>query len=400
MTDAGLPQQCHSFAPNADASNAGEMTKQLMNSIGGSQGCNLDSFYADAAGSMSAGPGGMLGHGSFSMSVGGLHKVGCQSINAVVGNFLNSVYTARCTIENDSTSETTDVEIDQNMFLSAVGPGSVISNNCPPGTSKWSESVTVNAKVVTSISKTSAQNIATTVQQGMQNTASQMQKSTSGFQATDSGVKQADEMQQKLMNASQDSSIYNTIVDNCTKFISKQSVTAQAVAGAKIINSLPCTWTPSAVMDLQLANIVSSAYSTSVTSSIGAFLKSDVAQKQVITSKGAPNVVGEMFMSGTIKYIVFGLVICILIAAIFKFKSRKNKTSGTGSEGSSSLNVSVPGMSLSQTKTVGGTPTPSGLGTPSTPAPSGLGRTPTPAPSGLGRVGSLGRAASFGGARK
>jgi len=322
MSTKNLPSSCSSFGPSKNAANAGQMTKQLMDSIGGSQGCDISSFFADYAAKASGGFGAVSG--SVTGSMGGLHKVGCQSINAVVGNFLNSVYTARCLIQNDDTCGKTTVTINQNMNEMASGQGSVIENDCPPGTSRWSETASVQAKIVTSISATTSEHIATVIQQGMQNTAKQAQAITSGFQATDSGAKQANEMQQTLENNSQSTDIKNHITKLINKFNINQNVNAVAIAGGKLINSLPCTWEPNAVMDLQIANIVSSAYSSDVTNSIGAFLKSDMAQKQVIISKGAPDVVGDLFKSGSIlEYIAGALIFCIVGYAIYKFQSNK-----------------------------------------------------------------------------
>jgi len=316
-----LPSSCKSFAPSTSSSNAGQMTKQLMDSIGGSQGCDMNSMFAAVAGKADAGWG--AASGSFTASVGDLHKVGCQSINALVGNFLNSVYTARCIVQNDSVQSTTNVTINQSMNQNASGAGTVISNNCPPGTTDYDQSASVSANVITTISATAADHIATVVQQGMQNTADQMQKSISGFQATGSGSKQAQEMQQQLTNSAQSSDVKNNITALISSFNVNQSLNYSANAGAKITD-VPCKWTPHAVMDLQIANIVSSAYSSDVTNSIGAFLKSDMAQKQLTKDKGAPDVVKDLFDSGSIlEYIVGAVVLCILGYAIYKFQSNK-----------------------------------------------------------------------------
>ena len=317
----GFPSSCKSFAPSTSTSNAGQMTKQLMDSIGGSQGCDMNSMFAAVAGKGSVGFG--MGSASFAASVGDLHKVGCQSINALVGNFLNSVYTARCIVQNDGVKSTTNATINQNMTVNATGAGTVITNTCPPGTSDYSQSANISAKVITTISATAIQHIATVIQQGMQNTADQMQKSISGFQATGSGAKQAQEMQQQLTNSAQSSDVKNNITALINKFNESQNLTFNASAGA-VVTVVPCKWTPHAVMDLQIANIVSSAYSSDVTNSIGAFLKSDMAQQQIIKDKGAPDVVGDLFNSGSIlEYIVGAVVLCILGYSIYKFQSNK-----------------------------------------------------------------------------
>ena len=340
-----LPQKCASYPPAANADNAANSAAGILSKMSAAkQGCNISAMNASMGGKIS-GPLGM-GSGSFSAQMSTLKKSGCQTLAAVIGNFNNSVYQARCMIQNDSTNSTTDVEIDQSANLNSLGAGSLISNNCPGG-AVWDQSASITAKVITKISAQTSENIANVVQQGLKNTADNVGKVKEGYQGTGSGVQALTSIHQQLTNASQSNEIYNHIVKLCNKFSINQSINANAIAGGQIINSLPCKWSATAVLDLQLANIVSAAYSSDITSTIAAFMSSKESQKISVVEKSVPCVVCDMFSDNT--GMIIGIVVAIIVVfVIIKFaKSKKgsalsgNLASAVGKGANSALAKSV-----------------------------------------------------------
>ena len=315
-----LPQKCESYPPNDSTANAGNMAAGVLDSIGGSQGCDLEQNSFSIGGKV-AGPFG-LASAAFAAQSNNLKKSGCQTINAVVGNYLNSVYEARCIIQNDTFSSKQIVEINQQMFLNASGAGSVIENKNCPGGMRANLNATMKVTSISSISKSSSDQIARVVSQGMENTASQLQKINEGFQATGSGSTQLSDINSTIRQELNDNSINNTISEAISKYVINQTINAQALAGGKLINVMPCEWNATALMDMQLANVVSSAYSTSTTNAISAFLKSAQAQEQVVITEGAPNAVMAMF-SDNMTSIIGVIVLLALAFGVYKFMGNK-----------------------------------------------------------------------------
>ena len=319
MSNLNLPSSCQSYAPNQDNSNAGNMGSQLLNSMGAQKSCDLTSFYAAVGGKVSEGPGGLLGSAEISAQMNGLKKSGCQVMAAVVGNFLNSIYQSRCVIENDSTQSTTTVTINQSANVEAVGAGSEV--NCPDGID-INQSATVIAKVINDISTTTSNTIASVAQAGLANTAAQVGKIKDGYQGTSSGAKYLQTIQDKLIQASQSTSLKNAIAGVCNDYTVNQNGNVVAKSGG-VVFSKNCTFTQNSYLDLQLANIISNAYSSDIKSAVSAFLTSKESQDTSTYSEGAPNVVGDMFKNNWM-YIVGAVVAVILGIFLLKFMKSKN----------------------------------------------------------------------------
>jgi len=330
-----LPQ-CQNYAPNDSTANAGNMAADVLEAIGGDQGCQLEQNSYSTTGNGRVGvltPGG-AGYGDFEWATQAneLKKSGCQVTNAVIGNYLNSVYQARCAIKSDKTCLKTSIVVDQSANVTASGAGSKIGvKSCPAGI-EWRPTSKIDATIVNSISKTTAEIIANVVQAGMENTAAQVQKIEEGFQGTSSGGIMLSDINSTMRTAIQDNSINETVTEACLAIDVKQSLNYTAVAGA-VIDSLPCIWTPDSALDLQVANIVSSAYSSQITDSIGQFLKSDQSNEQSVISEGAPNAVLALLQKNMVTIIAVAVIVA-LIAGVYIYsgnnKGPSSKKSGAG----------------------------------------------------------------------
>ena len=316
-----LPSSCQSYPPEQDNSNAGVMGSQLLKSMGAQEGCDLQSYYAAIGGSASAGPGGMLGSAEFSAQMNGLKKSGCQVMAAVVGNYLNSIYQSRCVIENDSTNVVTNITIENDISFNAIGPNSVISSTC--SNLDWAQNATIQTKALSNISSSSATTIASVAQAGLATTAKQIGRIKEGFQGTSSGSKMIQAIQSKLIQASQSSQVKNAITNIVNKYQITNTMSMSAIAGGALQNIVPCKFTQNAVIDAQLASIISNAYTASVKDSISSFLKSEQGQAISVVSEGAPNVVGAMFANNWM-YIVGAIVAVVLGLFLLKFLKSKN----------------------------------------------------------------------------
>lgn len=314
-----LPTQCNAYPPAADNSNIGNMGSQLLDSMGGQQSCDLSSFYAAVGGKASAGPGGLFGNAEFSGQLNGLKKSGCQVMASIVGSFLNSVYQARCVIENDNSSTFDTVEINQNAYFNAIGPGSVI--NCPGGIN-INQSANLTARVVNTISSTSANTIAGIAQAGLSNAAAQVGQVKDGYQGTGSGSKYLQAIQSKLIQASQSQSVKNAITNAVNNYKVNQNGIVNAISGG-VVFSKCCNVSQDAIIDLQLANIISNAYTTDIKDSVSSFLSNKSSLETSNISDGAPDVVGGMFKNNWM-YIVGAVVAVILGIFLLKFLKSKN----------------------------------------------------------------------------
>lgn len=315
-----LPTSCQFYQPQQDTSNAGNMGSQLLDSMGARQSCDLTSFYAAMAGKASAGPAGMFGGAEFSAQMNGLKKSGCQVMAAIVGNYLNSIYQSRCVIENDSTNTTTDVVIDQTAYLSAAGPGAGIT--CSGGID-INMTGSISAKAISKISSSSASTIAGITQAGLATTAQQIGKIKEGYQGTSSGAKYLQTIQDKLVQASQSSSVKNAITSVVNKYTINQKGFIESLSGAPVVSGKQCTITTNALIDLQLANIISNAYTTDLKDAISAFVSGSQGQVTAVVSAGAPDVVGDMLKNNWM-YIAGAIAAVILGLFLLKFLKSKN----------------------------------------------------------------------------
>lgn len=320
MSSANLPSSCANYAPDLDTSNAGVMGSQLLKRLGANVSCDLSSYYAAMAGKASAGPAGMFGNAEFSAQMNGLKKSGCQVLAAVVGNYLNSIYQARCVIENDSTNTVTSVEVSQNAYISAMGPGSSV--NCLGGID-ISQSASIKCKALSNISSSSADAISDVVKAGMATTAGQIGQIKDGFQGTSSGAKYLQTIQDKLIQSSQDSSVKNAITAVINKYSVNPDGSIKAEFGATVNVSGVCKITQNSLLDLQLANIITNAYMATIASSLTSFLNSKEYQNTSVISSGAPDVVGDMLKNNWM-YIVGAIVAVVFGVLLLKFAKSKN----------------------------------------------------------------------------
>ena len=309
---SSYPQSCKQYQPDADSANAGNMTQNILSKLSGAKyNCDLSSFNASVAGKVSAPLD--LGSASFAAQVGTLNKSGCQVVAALVGNYLNSVYQARCVIENDASKSTTQVLFNQNMSETAIGRGSSITSNCPSG-GTWSQNLTNTVTSLTSISSASQDSINAIVQAGLNNTVSQLGQIKDGFQGTGSGAQSVTTIQNTIKQQIQDSSVKNAITAAVTNFKYDQAGIFTALQGGTISN-VPCNYSQNAMIDLQIAGIISNAYTSQITESVASFLKSSASQKTGYVDPGAPNVVGALFASnwgiivGAIALLIIGVVV-------------------------------------------------------------------------------------------
>jgi hypothetical protein len=274
-----------------------------------------------------------MGSADLAASLGDLKKTGCQALATVVGNYLNSVYQAKCVIDNDLTSTTVDIMIDQSLSENAVGPGSSIGDpNCPTGASVIQDA-TISVKALSNVSATSQSAIASITKQGLKNTLSQLQSQKEGFQGTSTGADDITSMQTKLDNSSQDSNLNNAITNACDNISISQSTSYNALFGGTITNA-PCVVDQDAYIHAQLASIISDAYSSTISTELSSFLSSAVSNSQTLTSEGAPNPMA-IFKNQWVLMIIGG--IALIAVAFFIMKMYKSKN--TGKLGSSAIDM-------------------------------------------------------------
>ena len=314
-----LPSTCQTYQPEQDTSNAGNMGSQLLKQLGGTQSCDLTSYYAALAGKTSAGPAGMLGSAEFAGQMNGLKKSGCQVLAAVVGNYLNSIYQSRCFIENDATSSTTNTTISQNANINVSGPGSKFTCSKLDINQKAGMSV----KSLTNISSSTDSTIASITQAGLATTAKQIGQIKDGYQGTDSGAKFLQTIQNKLVQQSQSTQIKDAITAVVNNYSVDQNGIINVTGGGVFTVDRACNLDQNAIIDLQLANIISNAYTSSVTDSIKQFVTGDQGQAASILSGGAPNVVGA-FLENNWMYIIGAIAAVILGVFLLKFLKSKN----------------------------------------------------------------------------
>ena len=315
------PSQCASYPPEADTTNAGQMGQMILKHLAAaSGGCDMDSFSASLAGSYS-GPLGM-GNANLAATVGNLKKSGCQALSSVVGNYLNSVYQAKCIITNDSQTAWATVSSDQLVSSNAYGPNSNVDYGgviCTEGTSITMTSK-ISAKIFTNISSTASAQISNVISQGLKNTVAQLQTQNEGFQGTESGANALTTLNNAVKTATQSSAINNAVNGAVTTISNTQTVTRNAFAGGHVV--VPCVINLDSVMDIQIASIVTSAYTGSIQSALTSYLTGAVKQSVELKSQGAPNPM-DIFKSNWM-YIVGVIAVVILGFFLMKFMKSKN----------------------------------------------------------------------------
>jgi hypothetical protein len=315
-----LPSKCNSYAPSKDTANLGAMGNALLDKMGiDREGCDLTSWNAAMAAKASAGPAGLAGKVEASIQASGLTKAGCQAIAVLLGNYYNSIYTARCIIENDKTSTISSLTLSQDASLNAIGPNSRIF--CDSLTTNLVGGITV--KTISQISDTSISTIASVAQAGLSNTADQLGIVKDGFQSTDSGSKMIQGMQNELRTQAQDSNVKSAITQAKNMYTVNQNGSINATSGGTVTISGPCKITDNAWIDAQIANIVSNAYQTQISEAFKAFLSSKQSQKHISKNTGVPDDIGAMFKNNWM-YIVGAVVAIVLGIILLKFLKSKN----------------------------------------------------------------------------
>lgn len=327
--------QCPSnYKPVADPANnnIGTMGQMLLGKLSAAtQDCNTSAFSAQMAGKMSMGPGGLFGGGSFGASTALTKNSGCQALQTVLGNYLNSIYQSRCLINNTSTVVTVTVTVDQNASMNASGAGTIIYPPNPSTCPRPSINQTVNLKLkdISTMSASTANDMASIVHQGLSNTCGQLMKQSTGFQATPQGLNQIQGIQSKVQQSMADSSITNAIQSASKKISITQNGSINASNGAVIY--APCSIDQDSILDLQLAEVISEAYATTVKSELSAFLTSAQTQSATIKSAGSPNPF-SMFSNnwGIIIGAVVALILGVVVVKVIKSKTAQQAVSEYG----------------------------------------------------------------------
>jgi hypothetical protein len=298
------------------------------------QDCDTDSFSAEIAGKMSMGLGGMLGGAKYDASITQDSNSGCQALQTVLGNYLNSIYQSRCLINNTSALVTVNITVDQNASISASGAGTIVYPPNPSTCSRPSitQKVTLQLKDITKMSDSTASNMANIVSQGLQNTTGQLLTQSTGFQATPQGMNQIQAIQSKVKQSLADSSIANAIQNASRAIIVSQNGSITASNGAIVY--APCTIDQNSILDLQLAEIISEAYAATVSSELSAFLTSAQTQSADIKNAGAPNAFSMLSNNwGIIIGAVVALILGVVVVKVIKSKTAQDALSKNGKLG-------------------------------------------------------------------
>ena len=327
------PNQCPSNykpVPDPANNNIGSMGQMLLGKLSAAtQDCDTSSFSAQMAGKFD-GPMG-LASGSIGASTALAKTSGCQALQTVLGNYLNSIYQSRCLINNTSSISTTTVTVDQNASITASGAGTHVfppdSRTCPRPS--ITQKVNLQLKDLSTMDATTSANMASIVHQGLSNTCNQLANQTTGFQATPQGLSMIQGIQSKVNQSMSDSSITNNI-QSVSKTISvSQNGSINASNGAIVY--APCSIDQESILDLQLAEIISEAYATTVSSELSAFLTSAQTQSATIKSIGSPNPF-SMFSNnwGIIIGAVVALILGVVVVKVIKSKTAQQAVSEYG----------------------------------------------------------------------
>lgn len=332
-TTAFNTNQCPSNykpVPDPANNNIGTMGQMLLGKLSAAtQDCDTSAFSAQMAGKFS-GPIG-LASGSIGASTAFTKNSGCQVLEAILGNYLNSIYQSRCLINNTSTIATVTVIIDQNASITASGAGTIVypanPSTCPRPS--ITQNVKLQLKDISTMSASTANDMASIVRQGLQNTTGQLATQSTGFQATPQGLSMIQSIQSKVQQSMSDSSITNAI-QKASKTISVGQNGSIIASNGAIIYA-PCTIDQNSILDLQLAEIISEAYATTVKSELSAFLTSAQTQSAEVKSAGSPNPF-SMFSNnwGIIIGAVVALILGVVVVKVIKSKTAQQAVSEYG----------------------------------------------------------------------
>ena len=332
--------------PDPSNNNIGTMGEMLLGKLSAaSQDCDTSSFSAQMAGKMSMGPMGLFGGGEIGASTAFVKTSGCQALQTVLGNYLNSIYQSRCLINNTSSVSSTTVTVEQNASITASGAGTKVlppdPSTCPRPSIK--QKVNLQLKDLSTMNTDTSNTMASIVHQGLSNTCEQLASQSTGFQATPQGLSAIQGIQSKVNQSLSDSTITDNI-QSVSKTISVSQNGSITASNGAIVYA-PCSIDQDSILDLQLAEIISEAYATTVSSELSAFLTSAQKASVDIKSAGSPNPFG-MFSNnwGIIVGVVIALILGVVVVKVIKSKTAQQAVSEYGKTARDGI------------KTVGGNP--------------------------------------------
>jgi hypothetical protein len=337
MSQTGGSQQCQSAPVDMPPDTLSSIQNSLLSQLGTTKTpCNMSSFNAAMKGSIS-GPLGMAS-GSYGADINSLNKTGCGDVGIVLQNLVNSVVQAKCSMTNLGNTANNTVTAAQLMTVK-VGNNSTVY--FPPD-AEWTQNLNLTFKSYSNINSSVAQTISAIAQQGLSNTLKQLQANSNGYASTTSGSTLISNMQQNLSNKDTQSLITN----NITKAINTIN-TSQTIGFAAGDNStlyLPKTLSQNALVDLQIASIITSAYSGDMSSQLKTFLDNSVIQTQKNKSGGVEDLLNALGGSGGILPLIIGAVVVIgLGLVLMKFMKSKQGQDMMGSLSKKAGTLSQPG---------------------------------------------------------
>ena len=339
------PSSCsNNYKPDADPGNAGKMANLLMSKLqAATQGCSTTQVAAAMSYKASAGLGGMLGGMSGSASLNVAKVDGCQALQSVVANYLTSIYTARCIINNNTNTAGVSVSNTTNINSVASGAGSVLSfpPECPSGPNITVTAVTT-LKNFSSLSIETKTAIADTVQSGMNTTLAQLQNITSAAGGTPQGSANLSTLQQKFKNENMLTQLNNAGSSVQNQITQLTNLNFAAYNGGKN-STFPCTINTNSILDLQLAEIISEAYSTSMKGEIAAVMASAISSSSTIKNLAPPSALDSGPWSA-IAGIVGAIVLAIIVVMVVKSGALKGAVNAASNAAANAKGGGMGGM--------------------------------------------------------
>lgn len=217
-----------------------------------------------------------------------------------------------CIINNTDSSVVTTTTLTQNIDMSAIGPGSQYIIQCSGGLDiTQTAGLTVNK--LAKLSQTDQNSINQIVQNGLKNTADQIGQIKDGYQGTSEGGQFLSTIQNKITTSLQKGYISNNLTTALSKYSTTQVIDQDAINGGfvQLIVDGACTLDQNSYMKLQLADIISGAYTNDIMDSVTSFLTSKTSQDTSVISSGAPCVTCDVFKNNWM--IIVGAVVVLVL---------------------------------------------------------------------------------------
>ena len=324
MSQSSDSQKCQNIPTDMSPDTLSSIQNSLFSQLGTTKtACSMNSFNAAMSGSVS-GPLGM-GGGSASGDINSLNKTGCGDVGVVLQNLINSVVQTKCAMTDLGNTADNTVTAAQLMTVK-VGNNSTVY--IPPD-AEWTQNLNLTFKSYSNINSTVAQTISAIAQQGLSNTLNQLQANKNGYASTSSGSTLISTMQQNLSNKD----TQNSITKNITKAINTIKTSQNIIfsAGDNSTLYLPKKLSQNSVVDLQIASIITSAYSGDMASQLKTFLDNSVKQTQKNTSGGLEDLMNAMKSGGIMTLIIGAVVVIALGLVLMKFLKSKQGQDMVGS---------------------------------------------------------------------